>query len=369
LDLVEFRLLGEEAEAMVRVGRLDDEARMALERLRRRAVGRVSQRAHMVLLSARGYSVTQIAEIFAVGEDVVRTWLHRFQQAGPAGLADRPRPGRPPKDRLARHIVDAQASNSPSCNGLVQSCWTVGLLAAFLATRFHLVFAPCSVRRYLKLMGWRWRRPRLAPATHAPGFQKKRDPAAPAKLAAIAAALATSATVLYLDECELHLLPIVRAMWMKGARLRIPTPGQNAKRVLFGALDARTGALVHLVRERKRALDFVAFLDRLAQCYPRGEVVLVLDNVITHDAKLVRAWLACPEHARFTVRWLPKYAAHEHNPIERVWGLVKDHVAANRLHGSIDLLVATAERYLVQTRFCAPHPTPDSGAVPTGYAA
>jgi transposase len=354
---------------MMRMGPLSDEQRQALLVLRRRAVGRVSMRAQMVLLSARGYAVPQIAEIFEVGEEVVRTWLHRFQQAGPDGLADCPRPGRPPKDRLARHIVDAQASNSPHSNGLVQTCWTVGLLTAFLAARFHLVLSPSSVRRSLKRMGWRWRRPRLAPATHAPGFQKKRDPAAGSKLAAIAAALATTATVLYLDESELQLLPIVRAMWMKGPRVRIPTPGRNAKRVLFGALDARTGALVHLVRERKRAVDFVAFLDQLAWRYPRGEVVLVLDNVITHDAKLVRAWLACPEHARFAVRWLPKYAAHESNPIERVWGLLKDHVAANRLHGNIDLLVATAERYLRETAFCAPHPPARTPAAPVGLAA
>jgi transposase len=354
---------------MMRIEPLGDEQREALLMLRRRAVGRVSMRAQMVLLSARGYSVPQIAEIFEVGEDVVRTWLHRFQQQGPDGLADRPRPGRPPTDRLARQIVDAQASNPPHGSGLVQACWTVGLLAAFLASRFRLGLSTSSVRRALKAMGWRWRRPRLAPATHAPGAQKKRDPATAAKLAAITTALATAATVLYLDECELQLLPLVRAMWMKGLRVRIPTPGQNAKRVLFGALDAHTGAFSHLVRERKRAEDFVAFLDQLAWRYPRGSVVLVLDNVITHDAKLVRQWLGCPEHQRFRLCWLPKYAAHEHNPIERVWGLLKDHVAANRLHGSIDALVAAAERYLHATAFRAPHPLSSGSEAPALLAA
>src|SRR5215207_8569880 len=105
---------------MVRVGPLSDEQRRALEQVRRRAVGRVSQRAHMVLLSARGYSVQQIAEIFAVGADVVRAWLQRYQREGPTGLDDRPRPGRPPRDRLARHIVDTQASQSPRAVGLVR---------------------------------------------------------------------------------------------------------------------------------------------------------------------------------------------------------------------------------------------------------
>jgi transposase len=291
-----------------------------------------------------------------VGEDVVRTWLHRYEQRGPLGLDDRPRPGRPPRDRLARHIVDAQASNPPCNNGLVQGCWTAGLLAAFLATRFRLALSTASVRRYLHQAGWRWARPRLAPATHAPRGQRKEDAAAPLKLSLIAQAVASAATLLYLDECDLHLLPVIRSCWMKGPRLRVPTPGQNAKRTLFGALDARTGQLYHLVRPRKRAVQFVEFLDALAQAYPAGEVILVLDNVITHDAKLVRAWLARPEHARVRLLWLPKYGAHEHNPIERVWGLLKDKVAANRLHGSIDALVEVADRFLAETRFRAPHP-------------
>jgi transposase len=310
----------------------------------------------MVLLSARGYSVSQIAEIFAVGEDVVRAWLHRYAREGPSGLDDRPRPGRPPKDRLARQIVDTQASNPPRNNGLVQGCWTVGLLAAFLLARFGLALAPSSVRRHLKASGWRWARPRLAPANHAPGRQRKSDPATAFKLALIEAALGSAATVLYLDESELQLLPLVRAMWMKGPRIQVPTPGQNAKRTVFGALNAHTGALHHLIRPRKRAVEFVAFLEHLAQVYPVGAVVLVLDNVITHDAKLVRQWLARPEHARFRLLWLPKYTAHEHNPIERVCGMLKDKIAANRLHGSIDALVAEAERYLAETRFRAPRP-------------
>ena len=227
---------------------------------------------------------------------------------------DCPRPGRPPKDRLARQIVDTQMHNSPHANGLVQACWTVGLLVAFLAARFRLALSARTVRRHLHASGWRWARPRLDVATHAPRGQRKEDPAAPLKLRLIERALGSAASVVYLDECDLQLLPVVRAMWMKGPRLRIPTPGQNAKRTIFGALDARTGALHQLIRPRKRAVDFIAFLDHLAQAYPTGEVVLVLDNVITHDAKLVRAWRAQPEHARFRLLWLPKYAAHEHNP-------------------------------------------------------
>src|SRR6266568_3751890 len=143
----------------------------------------------MVLLSARGYAVPQIAEIFEVGEDTVRTWLHRYQERGPDGLVDWPRPGRRPKDCLARQIVDTQMHNSPRANGLVQACWTVGLLAAFLAARFRLALSARTIRRHLHASGWRWARPRLDVATHAPRGQRQEDPAAPLKLRLIERAL------------------------------------------------------------------------------------------------------------------------------------------------------------------------------------
>ena len=298
---------------MIYVG-LTDEQRRELVVVSRQAVGRVALRAQRVLRSGRGYSVPRIAEVHDCGEDVVRTWLGRYQREGVAGLEDLPRSGRPPKDRLA--------------------------------------LSPSSVRRHLKAMDWRWARPRLAPASV---LRKKRDPEAGAKLAAIAAAAARVAAgvghLIYFDECDLHLLPVVRAMWMKGPRVRVPTPGGNAKRAFFGALDAASGVFLWADRERKLAVHFVAFLERVAAAYPEGPLFLVLDGAPIHTAKVVAAWLAANPRAQLL--WLPKYSAHEANPVERVWGLMKDKVAANRLAGDLDHLVAAAHRFF---RELQPHP-------------
>jgi len=129
-------------------------------------------------------------------------------------------------------------------------------------------------------------------------------------------------------------------MWMKGERVRVPTPGINQRRGFFGALDAKTGLWHYVVRERKLAVHFVAFLDQLVTAYPKESLVLVLDNVKMHNAKMVRSWLA--ENPQVRLLWLPKYSAHKYNPVERVWGLMKDAVAANRLSAEIDDLVETA---------------------------
>jgi len=327
---------------------LTEDQRQELHRVSRQAVGRVALRAHMVLLSGRAYTVPQIATIHACGQDVVRTWLHRYGAEGVGGLEDESRSGRPPQDALASQIVDTQASQSPPCSGHVQTCWTVATLAAFLATRFRLVLSRASVRRHLRSMGWRWARPRLAPA-------RKQDLLAVEKQEALLAARTGVAQgrghLLYLDECDLHLLPVVRAMWMKGRRVRVPTPGTNAKRAFFGALDAASGRFHTADHARKLAVNFVAFLQQVATAYPTGPLYLVMDNVQMHDAKVVRTWRAA--HPRVQVLWLPKYAAHEANPAERIWGLLKDAVAANRLAGSMEDVAEAARRFF---REVAPHP-------------
>lgn len=333
---------------------LTQEQRAELLAVSQRAVGRVALRAQMVLLSDRGHSVPAIAVVHGCGHDVVRTWLHRYRARGIAGLADLPRCGRPPKERLADHIIDAQASQSPRCAGLVQGCWTVTLLAAFLAARFGLALSATTVRRRLKATGWRWRRPRLAPASALPD---KRDPDTAGKQAALRAALRAArrgaCRLVFLDECDLHLLPVLRSCWQQGPRLRVPTPGTNAKRAFFGALDAVSGAFHSADFDRKLAAHFVAFLQQLAAAYPVGSLVLAMDNVRMHDAKLVRAWLAA--NPRVSVLWLPRYAAHDANPVERIWGLLKDAVAANRLAGNIAALTSAAQRFCAAL---APHPVP-----------
>ena len=54
-------------------------------------------RAHAILMSARRFSIDQIAEVYEVDRDRVSVWLEWWQTAEFAGLEDEPRTGRPPK--------------------------------------------------------------------------------------------------------------------------------------------------------------------------------------------------------------------------------------------------------------------------------
>ena len=58
-------------------------------------------------------------------------------------------------------------------------------------------------------------------------------------------------------------------MWQRiGTQVHLPTPGQNAKRPIFGGLDVRTGQWFYRLTDHKRSIDFIAFLTDLlaAEC-------------------------------------------------------------------------------------------------------
>jgi transposase len=324
---------------MVFVRPLSENERRELKRLARREVGRVSERIRMILLSSRGYSVPKIAEIFECDEATVRHWIERFEAEGVEGLRDRPRGGRPRKaDAAAQELIRQQVETPPALAGYLFGFWTVVMLVGHLAKVFGLRLSRATVRRTLLALEFRWRRPRHA---------LPKDPEAAAKMWRLCERILRApaeAVIVAGDECDVHLLPVLRAMWMrKGQQVRVPTPGTNRKRSVFGALELATGQWHYQVFERKRSVEFLAFLEHLVLAYPGRPLLVVLDNASIHTAQKVKAWLA--ERPQVELLFLPSYSGHAENPVEKVWWRLKGYVAANRLHGSIDSLVETVHEF------------------------
>ena len=76
---------------------------------------RARQRAHAVLLSAKGYTLTQMADIFELDRDTLSEWLRVWEQQGCAALGDAPKPGRPSKlDAATRGELVLMVQEVPS---------------------------------------------------------------------------------------------------------------------------------------------------------------------------------------------------------------------------------------------------------------
>jgi transposase len=328
---------------MIYVRQPTDEEMRELKRMKRQEVGRVSQRAHMVLLSVERHTVPEIATLFDVCRATVRFWLRRFDVAGPAGLYDEPRSGRPRKaNRRVEQKVSRLLYADPQEVGYLATFWTVGMLVLAVAKTLAIHLSIGSMRALLHRLDLRWGRPRLA-------MPRKVDPQKASKQWAIAQAVVGASpgtAILYADESRIQLLPLIRAMWhWVGQQVRVPTPGSNVTRTVFGALDIDSGRWVYLVRERMRKEDFIAFLEHLLLAYPDSPIILIVDNYSSHTAHMVRHWLA--DHPRLRLYYLPKYCSHL-NPVEPIWGRLKEKVAANRLYGSMNALLDTVESFFAE---------------------
>jgi transposase len=324
---------------MVHVRSLSEAERQTLKKEARRAVGRVAERIRMILLSSRGYPVPEIARIFECDEATVREWIRRYEAEGLPGLKDRPRSGRPlGADAAAQERLRRTVRGGPQGAGYSGGTGTVLLLQIHLIAVEGLSLSCATVRRLLLRLDFRWRRPKLV---------LPKDPLAAAKMQHILERVLSApadAVLLCLDECDLHLLPVLRSMWMpRGEQAQIPSPGKNRKRGIFGARSPETGRWHYRVAEKKTALEFLAFLEELRVVYPSEPLLLVLDNASIHTATVVQVWLEA--HPRVERLFLPSYAGHRENPVEKVWWRLKPQVAANRLYDDVDALVAAVKPF------------------------
>jgi transposase len=265
----------------------------------------------MILLSQRGWTATQIADLLGYDPSTVRRWIHRYQNHSTAGLADRPRSGRPRlgSPRLGQRI--RRLLDQPRA-------WTIPRLWHALGR------PPLSLhtlhRRVREVAAWR--RPRLV---------AKGDPDRDQILAALHQQLnqlPDGAVLLAEDETHINLLAWVRATWIaRGQRQHVMTPGKHRRRTIFGAVDLNTGRFHYQVTRKAISATFTAFCEQLLAAYPAAPLVAVVcDNVIIHRSKIVQRWLAT--HPRLRVLHGARYSPHD-NPVERIWGALKAWLANN----------------------------------------
>jgi transposase len=306
--------------------------------MKQQEVGRVAIRAHFIILSADGYGAQDIAEIHRTSDVTVYQWLDRFDEEGPAGLYDRPRAGRPPKiDEEARTVIEDTMEQPPHQTGYNFTTWTVPLLTRHLETLLNLDLHTETVRLALQELGFCWSRPRWA-APHD-------DPQTAERMWAIYEAVMQAAdqtVVLLEDETIFKRLPPLRGMWMRcGQQRRILTPPHNEDFCLYGTLELHTGQWTQARFDKANSDATLSFLAQLNARYPDQSILLIWDQASYHTSQRVETWLAA--HPRFTVLLLPARSP-QLNPVEAIWRLLKDRVAANLVR-SLDAIFAACNAF------------------------
>lgn len=152
------------------------------------------------------------------------------------------------------------------------------------------------------------------------------------------------AVLLIEDETILRLFPPLRACWAwRGQQAVVPITGRNARRVLFGTINPRTGHRVVLRRRRMRQEDFQAFLSHLRARYGGRPIWLLLDEAPCHIAAKSQMLAA---QLNIELIWLPKQCS-ELNAMDQLWKELKGDLAANRQFKNIDEAAEYAEAWIL----------------------
>ena len=119
------------------------------------------RRAQMIRLSSKVKTATEIAALWEISGQGVRKIINRFNREGIAGLANRPRQGRPRKtnERYVEMLKQAVKIN-PRDVGYPFSCWTLDRLREHLARRTRIILSVPHLSRLMAEHNIVYRRPK-----------------------------------------------------------------------------------------------------------------------------------------------------------------------------------------------------------------
>jgi len=281
------------------------------------------RRALALLRLAAGDTVSEAARSVCAARSTVQSWRGLYEEYGEAGLVPA-RAGRsawtvtePVLEQL-RQLLE----QTPEDEGYLRATWTSELLAIELARRTGVVIHASTVRRLLPRLGYVWRRARP--------ILVRRDANKNRKMRAIRRALQRrrGAETFYVDEADIDLNPKIGALWTcRGRQVGIPTPGQNEKHYIAGALHAHSGRLVWVEHATKNTTLFIKLLETVRRTYRAARRIhFILDNYIIHKSERTQRWLS--KNPKFRMVFQPTYSPWV-NQIERLWKAMHDTVTRN----------------------------------------
>jgi transposase len=118
-------------------------------------------RAHIILLSYRGYSISMIQSVYNLCRQTIATWLHRWESRGICGLFDSPRSGRPRKLTKTEETITLELIH--------QSPRSLKSVIDEIAQKFGITVTVSTLKTLCKRAGLSWKRIRKS-------LKSKRDP-------------------------------------------------------------------------------------------------------------------------------------------------------------------------------------------------
>lgn len=315
-----------------------------LERIRTSSRhARTRDRAHAILLSVQGYTITAIMAILSTSRTTVSRWFDAWEEEAFAGLYDAPGRGRKPALTWAeRCCVKVWGTMFPRQLGRVQ-----GLIAQV----FGKTVCTKTVSRILKAQQMRWRRVRRRP-------RKKPEPQVYAKKAQELTELEEQhqrgeIDLRYVDESGFCLTPYVPYAWQEvGKQIEVPSSHGGKRLNVVGFLNRENAFQAYTFEGSVDSHVMIACIDEYCKQVTKP-TVLVMDQASIHTSDAVMECLPRWEKHGVTIFYLPTYSPHL-NRIEILWRFIKYYWLDFSAYESWKSLVEQVEEILrtVGTKYC-----------------
>jgi len=307
---------------------LNEKQRQDLYQLMKTGNEPVRRRAHALLLSARGYRVDHIADIYAVDRATVGIWLDNGEDQGGTGLQDQAGRGRKPilnePEPLQAIKLVEQDPRSAKRRLLKIEAKTGKQISAD------------TLKRLLKQGGKTWKR--LRRSTRGKRAEAEFRAAPPAWAGFQAQAAAGEIDLYYFDGAGFTLAPCVPYAWQTvGETIEIPA-----------ATSARLSVLAFFSRDQRLppfVFDNVSITSEIViACFDyrwrflTKPTLVVLEQAPVHTSAEFQARLEAWEARGLYVYPLPAYSP-ELNLIEILWRMIKYHWLPLKAYKSYKALV------------------------------
>jgi transposase len=291
---------------------LSQETKHVLQRLYKQSKHyRVRQRAHCILLSAQGYCIRTLMEIFSVSRRTMINWLNAWETRRLPGLYDLKGKGKKPTFTSAqKEQIKVWSKRFPK---------NMNKLLALVKETFGISVGKRTIIRVLKSLNCSWRRIRRTPKgkPDPQEYEQKQQELETFKQREDEGEI----DLFYFDESGFCLIPLLPYAWQEiGDTIEVPS-GDKQRLNVAGFLSRKKQFHAWIFEASINSDVVIACFDAFCEMITRDTVV-VLDNASFHTSQAVEEKIEEWKGKGLTLFFLPKYSP-ELNLIEILWRFMK----------------------------------------------